>query len=385
MIWKLAWRNLAGAKLRTFLNVLVLSISYFCIIALQGLFVGWQKDATREMKNWEIGEGQFWQEDYNPYDPFSWNDAQAPIPKYLQNNTAALPILQIPATIYPEGKFKKAALKGIDQEQKLLALPTENLKANEDVVMIGKRMAENNNLQINDLLTVRWQDKFGAFDAREFRIIHIFSSNVMTIDKNQLWISRKKLEEMTGLQGQATLITLSDPKLAKDIDGWKFRSTSYLLQDLENMVKTKSAGSSVMYVILLFMALVAILDTQILSIFRRRKEIGTMMALGLTRKKIITLFTLEGALHAFLAIFIGAIYGIPLLSYLSRTGINIGTTVEDFGLSGISNRLYPEYGLKLVAGTILLVFIAVVIVSFIPTKKIAKLKPTDALRSKMTK
>ena len=56
-----------------------------------------------------------------------------------------------------------------------------------------------------------------------------------------------------------------------------------------------------LWAILLMLAMLAVFDTQVLSIFRRQKEIGTYIALGMTRKQVVTLFTLEGAMHAVLA------------------------------------------------------------------------------------
>ena len=80
MIWKLAFRNLIGAGTRTWLNVFVLSLVYFAVIALQGFYIGWQEEAYVQIKNWEISEGQYWQEDYDPLDPFSYEDSHDIIP-----------------------------------------------------------------------------------------------------------------------------------------------------------------------------------------------------------------------------------------------------------------------------------------------------------------
>ena len=57
-------------------------------------------------------------------------------------------------------------------------------------------------------------------------------------------------------------------------------------------------------------------------------------------------------------------------------------TMDSFELA-LPSTLYPSYGLPLVLGTTLLVLITVTIVSFLPTRRISKLKPTDALRGKM--
>jgi len=148
-------------------------------------------------------------------------------------------------------------------------------------------------------------------------------------------------------------------------------------------VKTKTAGGSIMYIFLLSLALLAIFNTQVLSIFRRRKEMGTMMALGFTRSKVIQLFTLEGAMHSVLAAIVAAIYGIPFLVWFSKTGWALPEATEDFGFA-LGEKLFPVYSVGLVLGTVVLVLMVTTIVSFLPTRKIARLKPTDALRGKMS-
>ena len=390
MIFKLAYKNIMGAGLRTWLNIFILSLAYFTIIAMQGLFLGWQEDASREMKNWDFAGGQYWQENYDPYDPFSLENSHDVVPEEFQkliDNDMAIAILFTPATIYPEGRMRNIVLKGIDPDQNLLELPTTFLKEENGEIncIIGSDFAKNLNLKENDYIVLRWRDKNRTYDARDIRINKVFSTSVLSVESNQIWISLPVLQEMLGLPGEATIITVQDETFNKNISGWIHRDLDFLLIDLTNMIKAKTIGSSIMYVLMLFLAMLAIFDTQILSIFRRRKEMGTMMAMGLTRINIIKLFTLEGVLHAVLAILMGAVYGIPLLSHFQKVGMQIGMDAKEWGLSGLDDALYPVYGWKLVVGTIIIVLITVTIVSFLPTRRIAKLKPTDALRGKMTK
>ena len=390
MIFKLAYKNIMGAGLRTWLNIFILSLAYFTIIAMQGLFLGWQEDASREMKNWDFAGGQYWQQNYDPFDPFTLEDSHGTIPEDLQKLISegnAIPILFSPATIYPEGRMRNIVLKGIDPEQSLLELPTEYLKKSDDDIscIVGSGFADNLNIKAGDYLVLRWRDKNGTYDARDIKVAYVFSTSVITVESNQIWISLPVLQEMVGLPNEATIITVKDEMYNKEIPGWNYRDLDFLLIDLTNMIKAKTIGSSIMYILMLFLAMLAIFDTQILSIFRRRKEMGTMMAMGLTRPNIIKLFTLEGVLHAVLAIGMGAIYGVPLLSHFQKVGMQIGMDAKDWGLSGLDDALYPVYGWKLVLGTIILVLITVTIVSYLPTRRIAKLKPTDALRGKMTK
>ena len=110
---------------------------------------------------------------------------------------------------------------------------------------------------------------------------------------------------------------------------------------------------------------------------------GTLMALGMTRPNVIGLFTVEGALHSILAIVVGAVYGIPLLAAAANIGFELPSAADSFGFA-IGEKLFPSYTPPLVIGSTLLVFVVTSIVSYLPTRKIANLKPTDALRGKFS-
>ena len=210
-------------------------------------------------------------------------------------------------------------------------------------------------------------------------------TSVQEIDNEQIWIPLDRLQSLTAMPGQATMVVLKrDVQPPKDVSGWEFRSLDYLLQDIHAVVRSKRISGSILYIVLLFLAMLAIFDTQVLSIFRRKKEMGTLMALGMTRTKVIELFTLEGAFHGVLAAFVAAIYGIPLLGYVCQRQVGSCQERRIPSALRIGEKLFPTYSAALIAGTTILVLLVTTIVSFLPTRKIATLKPTDALRGKMS-
>jgi putative ABC transport system permease protein len=385
---KLAYRNLIGAGLRTWLNVIVLSFSFVVIIWHKGFLEGWNQEARRDMINWEIGGGIYWHTGYDPYDMFSLEDGHGKLNEQIQKRVqdgSLTPILIRQATIYPQGRMQSALLKGIDPAQKILDLPTGSLKSDSDEIpaIIGTRMAKNNHLEPGDVMTVRWRDVNGTFDATEIRIVKIFKTNVPTVDNAQLWIPIQKLREMTQLPNEATiLVSRTGQQDNPEYAGWSFKNHDYLLKEIDEVIRSKSIGGSVLYLILLLLAMLAIFDTQVLSIFRRQKEIGTHMALGMTRGQVIRLFTIEGAMHGILAAIVAAIYGVPLLYLQAKYGFSMPAASDDYGLA-IAEKIFPVYSLGLVTGTITIVLIVVTIVSFLPTRRIAKMNPTEAIKGKI--
>jgi ABC-type lipoprotein release transport system permease subunit len=386
---KLAYRNLMGAGMRTWLSVLVLSMSYVVIIWGQGFLEGWNQQARHDKIQQEIGGGQYWHELYDPYDPLTLEDSHGPVPGTLGGEGAAgniVPILITQAAIYPQGRMQNMVLKGIPPDQTVLSLPTEHLASDNSYipVFIGERMAKNAALATNDLVTLRWRDSNGTFDAREARVVHIMDTDVPTLDSGTFWVPLDQLQSMMQMPGEATILVVDQNKAdLPEIEGWLFKDQELLLKELTDMIKMKSVSSSIMYVILLSLALLAIFDTQVLSIFRRRREIGTLIALGMTRGGVIRLFTVEGAMHGILAAIVAAIYGIPLLSWQAMSGFSMPKAIDSYGMA-IAETLYPVYSAQLVVATTLIVMAAVTVVSFIPARRIARLKPTDAIRGKLS-
>lgn len=389
VILKLAFRNLIGAGLRTWLNVVVLSFTYVLIIWHQGLFSGMYKQASRDVIKDEIGGGQYWVETYDPFDPFTLEESHAPIPEALSDlikTQRAAPILIRQGTIYPQGRVQPTLVKGIDPTQAILDIPTAALNRDdiELPAMVGKMMAEKNRLGVGDTLTIRWRDVHGTFDATDAEIVAIMHTNVPTMDLGQLWIPLERLCDMSRLKDQATLVVVDqEPWAHADLQGWHFKDHDFLLKDIQAVIKSKRAGSAIMYAILLFLSMLAVFDTQVLSIFRRRKEIGTLMALGMIRSKVIALFTLEGMLHGMLGITAAAVYGIPALVITANKGIPMPSTAEEYGFA-LTTRLFPIYSIWLISLTIAVVMLTVTIVSYLPSRKISGLQPTEALRGKLS-
>lgn len=392
LIPKLAYRNIAGAGIRTWLNVIVLSIAFVTIIWVQGLIEGMGKFAMDDMIDKELGGGQFWHRVYDPYDPLTVEDAHGqPAPQLteLVSKGLAQPVLITSGAIFPDGREQNLLIKGINPKQKIINLPTSVLETRDpDTIpaLIGTRMAKQTGLKKGDFVTMRWRDIHGTFDAADIQIAEIMNVTVPSVDNGQVWIPIEDLRKMLqSAPDEATLFVLAKniETIPQESGDWIYRDLDYLMSDILAIIETKSASTTILYALLLGMALLAIFDTQVLAIFRRRKEMGTLMALGMTRSRIISLFTLEGAMHALLALLVGAVYGVPLLYLTAKKGIPLPEAMSDFGIA-ISNTLYPSYGAGLLVGTTLLILITVTVVSMIPTRKIVKLKPTDALRGKLS-
>ena len=389
MLYKIALKNLLGAKLRTYLNVFVTSISFFMIIFLTGMYDGMREHAKQVSIDTEIAGGAYWHPQYDPMDPMTFEDAHS-IPSgeiwNLIERDQAFPVLVSQATIYPGGRMIPIVMKGITPSQKIINLPTESLSTLDKSiipVLIGRGMANYAKLNVGDSFTIRWRDINRTYDADEGVVVHIMETENFKVDMGQIWVPIDRVQAMLAMESQATYVTFAEELSLVDSGDWILRNVQYLIQDIEAAIKADRPAILILFSVLLALAAMGIFNAQVLSIFRRRREIGTLMALGMTRSRIEGLFTLEGGLNAFLAIIMTVILFGPVLWYFRIYGIPLPLDYSEMGLM-IAKRLIPVYSIGLLISTTAIISIIVLIVSYMPSRRIAMMEPTDALRGKIT-
>ena len=392
MLFKIAIKNLLGAKLRTWLNVFVTSLSFFMIILFSAMYDGMREHAKQVTIDTEIAGGSYWHPKYDPLDPMTFEDAHAVPPsaiKGLVNQEKAFPVLVSQASIYPNGRIMPVIMKGIIPEQNIVNMPTQMLAGHEEVtipVMIGRGMAKDAKLEVGDAFTIRWLDANRTYDADEGTVVHIMDTENFKLDMGHIWVPLDKAQEMLDMKKEATYVTYAEGlSIVENKGDWIPRDVTYLIRDMEALIEADEPNAAMFYIILLCFAGMGIFNAQVLSIFRRGREIGTLMALGMTRARVVGLFTLEGGLNALLAAIMTVILFGPLLWYFGANGIWLGIDYSDGSMGLIVEKyLIPVYSVGLVVTTTIVVSIIVLIVSYLPSRRIARMKPTDALRGKIT-
>ena len=388
MLLKLALKNLLGARLRTILNVFVTAFSFFMILLTLGMYDGMLHHAKNVTIDTEIAGGAYWHPKYDPLDPMSYEDAHSKLPSDIQllvDQKKAFPVLVSQASIYPGGRIMPAILKGIPPDQSIVNMPTQALEGINDgtiPVLIGKGMAKDSKLEVGDSFTIRWMDADQTYDADEGTVVYIMDTENFKLDMGHVWVPLNVAQSMLEMKEEATYVTYAKG-LSNNVNSgeWISRDVNYLVQDMEAIIEADKPGAQIMFMILLALAAMGIFNAQVLSIFRRGKEIGTLMALGMTRSRVVGLFTIEGGLNAALATIMMVILFGPVLWYFGSKGIPLPLDYSEMGLI-IAKRLIPIYSMSLIVSTMLLVSAIVLIVSYIPSRKITYMKPTDALRGK---
>ena len=255
---------------------------------MSGIYDGMLQHAKNVTIDTEIAGGAYWHPNYDPLDPMSFEKAHSIVPneiKLLVDQNKAFPVLVSQVSIYPGGRIVPAILKGIPPDQNIVNMPTQSLNGFNDgtiPILIGKGMAQDTKLNVGDSFTIRWLDVDRTYDADEGTVVYIMDTENFKLDMNHIWVPLNIAQSMLAMEDQATYVTYQNGLMEVDNKGdWIIRDVNYLVQDMEAIIEADKPGAQIMYMILLALAAMGIFNAQVLSIFRRGKEIGTLMALGM--------------------------------------------------------------------------------------------------------
>ncbi|RJP76630.1 MAG: ABC transporter permease [Candidatus Zixiibacteriota bacterium] len=273
------------------------------------------------------------------------------------------------------------------------ALLTEGrLPQSSGEAVIGALLARRLNLSVGDTLLLLGQDSRRSLTADEFRLTGLISLGMNPIDRRSVYLPLPEARAFTDLPDRATeiLALLHDPQADRELRD-RLQEAS-LVRHQEALILTwrehgdlyrviASSRAIVQLLILLFLAIAAstVVNTILMAVLERGREIGMLKALGMGKGNIAGLFLLEGALIGALFAPLGALLGAAAGAWTERVGIPLGKVGQNLSFP-MGNFIYPDfrwtYYWEAVAFTLLMSLLA----SLYPAWKAGKVNSASALR-----
>lgn len=386
MNWDIANKNFYRQGLRAFLNVLVTALSIIALIFMLSLLNGFQAQATRNMVLTDVGGGHYRVPGLDILTPTEWEDHTMPVPQIfgVLPETDKAEVLIQQGQLYPNRRLFPVQLRGIEMHQSLLDLPLAGLKSYghkpEDVIpaVVGVKMARKAHLKKGDTVVLKWRDKGGAVDARDVLIVDVGDIINPRIDDGVVWLRLDHLRSMTDRAGEVSWVTVR--QYLGTVEGFEFHGLDLLMADLLALLRQDRINSKILWGILMVLVCTSVFNTQILNIFKRQKEIGTLMALGMEPGRIVRIFTLEGVLAALWALMLAALLGVPFFIWFQGVGFDVSHLSE--ASFPIRETIYPDYQPREIFVSVLIVLALIIASAWVPVKKISRLDPTLALRGR---
>lgn len=386
MIFSIAWKNFTRQGIRAVLNVVVTALAMIAVVFNISLYNGFQAQTTRNMIRTDVAGGHYLTPGFDILSPTEWEDFTQKTPKALQilpNSQKAEALVQ-QGQLFPNRRLYPVQMRGIDIDQTLLDLPLEGLKPYgkkvEDVIpaVLGIKMAQKAHLKKGDIAVLKWRDRYGVVDARDLLVVDVVTMVNSRVDEGVLWLRLDHLRDMTGRPDEVSWVAVEE--FQGPIKGMEFETVGELIADILKLIETDRKYAKIFWMILIFLAGIGVFNTQILNVFKRQKEIGTLMALGMTSAQVVGLFTLEGSMAALLSVVVALILGTILFAWFQSVGLDISHLAES--TIPVHENILLDIHSGEVISTMIIIVCVMVLVSWLPVRKITRLDPTLALRGR---
>jgi ABC-type lipoprotein release transport system permease subunit len=226
----------------------------------------------------------------------------------------------------------------------------------------------------------------GSVDEQRFTVRGIYSTGTTAYDKGLVFLPLAKAQAFSGAGNHASTIfvLLNDREQAdavkSAIQGQNFKVKTWTeMNELLVLVNDFSdAYLTIINLIILGVTATVIVNTLLMSVFERTREIGILSAIGMKGRQIITLFLTEATLLALGGITVGGLVGWAISAYYSKVGIYFG----DLGISGdmlLQDRIYTDLTLESAVNLIITAFLITLLASLYPARLASRMEPVEAL------
>jgi len=254
--------------------------------------------------------------------------------------------------------------------------------------LIGKGLAKSMGVNVGDGLTVLAMTADGALNGVDVQIVGITGTGVAELDARSLRISLKSAQRLLQSDRVTNLVVGLDSTdntdkvaaaLTPRLNGLPQQMALKKWIDLATYYKQVSTMFNGIFlfmgVIVFFMVLMSSVNTLLMSMFERTREIGTMLAMGTPRAWIVALFMLEATLLGVMGAIVGVIGGNLLGVLLNSSGLHMppppGYTVAiAFKVLHVPAQMI---------GSSLLVIVSLAFASILPAVRASRLQIAEAL------
>ena len=258
-----------------------------------------------------------------------------------------------------------------------------------DGVLIGLALANRLGLAAGDRVSLSVNTSNGDVDEQSFIVRGIYSTGTTGFDGFTVLLPLAKAQSITRAENRASTIfvLLQDTSQTEAViaavqaPGYQILTWQKLN---ELIVQTEELSSSYMvffYLIVLGIAATVIVNTQIMSVYERTREIGILSAIGMRGRRIMTIFLAESSLLAVGGIVLGLAIGGAVVAYFSIYGLPLD--VENFGITGMlfQDKIYAWLTVQDAVRLISMTFLITLLAGLYPAVLAARMEPVAALRA----
>jgi len=400
-LFKMAFRDLGRNRRRSFFSALALGMGLTLLLLMASVIEGEMGTALETAIRLQSGHLQVRAKSYDEIKTsLKWADlvedpdAVAAQIAALEQVKAATPRLFASGIASVRDESAGVRIYGIDPLSEANAPYRDGMLSGEfltpddrEGILIGKPLADKLNLNTGDQVSLSVNTSNGDVAEQPFTIRGIYSTQTSGFDTITVLMPLAKAQAIAQAENHAsTIFVLLNDTAQTDAVVAAVQAPNYEVLNWKKMneflLAYEEMANSYMvffYLIVLGITATVIINTLVMAVFERTREIGILSAIGMRGRRIMAMFLAESSLLAVGGIIIGLILGGLVIAYFTRYGIFIG----DFGITGVlfSDTIHTKLTLEDTVNLSVLALLVTLLAGLYPAILAARMEPVQALRA----
>jgi putative ABC transport system permease protein len=410
---RLAWRNLWRNPRRTLIAMSAIGFGYAMLLFVACLMAGLRHQMVESGTSLLLSDIEVHSPDYYPDRPVdqtlggrNGTDVSALVATIAADSRvqAASPRVYGYGLVSAPHQSAGAQLLGVvpGQEQKITVLQTRMVKGSyltgqmPKGVVMGDKLATMIGVGVGSEIVLLTQATDGSTGNDVYTVAGMFHTGLDAMDQGLVLMSLASLQELLRLPpgrihevgiklhnittATATASTLGE-QLGKTLPV-RARAWPELAPELADYVQFNRRITFILFSIFYLLAIMGIVNTMLMAIIERTRELGMLMAVGMRPAQVVGLIVSEAASLAGASLVLGAALGAPILWYLQVHGLNLGGNRGAISLAGIvvGPLWYGRQDFTAYTQAALGLAITALVSALYPALRAARFRPTEALR-----
>jgi ABC-type lipoprotein release transport system permease subunit len=402
MILKIAWRNVWRSRVRSTVVAIAIALGLWAGLFSSAFVEGVMEERMKSVIELEVSHLQF----HNPSfrDELAVDEVLPRKDEILQALAADSMVDRLATRVVVNGMIASPTqtgglrINGIEpeQEQAITVIHDRLVEGSyfEDVkrnpILISKKVAEKYRLKLRSKAVLTLQDVNGEIIAAAFRVVGIYDSGNGMFDQGNVYVRASDLQRLIGLGDDVHEVAVllhesgqADPVAERydaSFEEVEVRSWLDLSVGMRYMVEAMNTYTYVIVGIILFALLFSIVNTMLMAVLERTRELGMLMAVGLNKMKVFRMIMLETIFLSMVGGPFGLLISYLSIFYFSEKGIDLGAAGETYSDMGFASVVYPSLSNETYLNVTLMVIMMAVLAAIYPAIRALKLNPSEAIR-----
>jgi len=414
-LWNLAKKNLSRSRTRTMVSVIAIAIAIISVVFLRGMIGGMLDSTFKNHIHYVAGHIRLIDKEYELKEhmvslKYTVNgfekDGYASIREDLiqiEGVEQIVPRLKFGAMVSHEDKMVTMIGWGVEPAEEIRFTEIDQqiaegrmVKPGEREIVMGVGLLEKIGKKVGDNVTFLYSTAFDAFRGSTYQIVGKIQSNLSLLNDNLFFLPLDQAQRILEMPGEVTELLIITPDYEQaasvlpkieDFLASNDNTSKYTLQlwnrDYQ-MIELFAMARTIynfIYIFIILLACFVLINTLIMIVNERTREIGMMSALGLKSREILYLFAMEGIIIGAIGSGIGVIVGGIITKVFSIVGMDFGAAMEGMNADLMFEPVfYTVFDLENLIFAFVLGVVVVTIACIIPARMAARLEPNEALR-----